>query len=140
MSHSRKLAFQWLFKFQHVLLMWLILRVSRCESVASQVVKTTSLQILHQTLTHSPYIKSHKNIGKWLNKNTIKFDTKLKKKKKKSIVVYHNFAIIIYEFYLHFPLKGLYYLVETTTRNRVMFPLPQLYNYLLIIMRFKTYT
>ena len=30
--------------------------------------------ILHQILTLNPYIKSHKHIGKWLNKNTIKFD------------------------------------------------------------------
>ena len=77
-SHLRKPAFQWLFKFQHVLLIWLILRVSSCESVANQVVKTTSSQILHQTLTHNPYIKSHKNTGKWLKRIIIKFDTKLK--------------------------------------------------------------
>ena len=40
-----------------------------------QVAKTTYSKTLHQSLTHSPYIKSHKNIGKWLNKITIKFDT-----------------------------------------------------------------
>ena len=28
-----------------------------------QVTKTSYSQILHQSLTHSPYIKSHKNIG-----------------------------------------------------------------------------
>ena len=33
-------------------------------AVTSQVVKTTSSQILHQTLRHSLYIKSHKNMGK----------------------------------------------------------------------------
>ena len=56
----------------------------------SSVAKTTSSQILHQILTHNPYIKSHKNIGKWLNKITIKFDMELKPKK--YIVVNHNFT------------------------------------------------
>jgi len=59
-------------------------------SVASPVTKTTSSQILHQILTHNPYIKSHKNIGKWLNKITIKFDMELKPTK--YIVVNHNFT------------------------------------------------
>ena len=35
------------------------LRVSR-----EQVLKSTSSHILHQTFTHNPYLKSHKNIGK----------------------------------------------------------------------------
>ena len=39
------------------------------------VVNSSSSQNLHQALTHSPYIKSHKSTRKWLNKNTIKFDT-----------------------------------------------------------------
>ena len=34
------------------------------ESIVSQVAKTTSSQILHQTLTHNPYIKSHKSTAK----------------------------------------------------------------------------
>ena len=42
------------------------------------VAKLSFSHNLHQTLTHNPYIKSHKNIGKWLNKITIKFDTELK--------------------------------------------------------------
>ena len=75
---------QWLFKFQHVLLTWLVLWVISRESVASPVVKTTSLQILYQTLTHSPYIKSHKNKGKSLNRITIKFDMELNPTKKYS--------------------------------------------------------
>ena len=58
-----------------------------------QVVKSTSSQILHQTLTHIPYIKSHKNTGKWLNRITIKFDTELKPTQ--NIVVNHIFT----EFY-----------------------------------------
>ena len=37
-------------------------------SIASPVTKTTYSQILHQTLTHSPYIKSHKNTRKWFNR------------------------------------------------------------------------
>ena len=53
-------------------------------SVASLIAKTTSSQILYQTLTHSPYIKSHKNSGKWLNRITIKFHMKLKPTKKHS--------------------------------------------------------
>ena len=77
-SHSWNPSYQWLFKFHHVLLTWLVSRVSSRESIVSQVAKTTSSQILHQTLTHSPYIKSHKSTRKWLNRNTIKFDTKLK--------------------------------------------------------------
>ena len=52
------------FKFHHVLLTWLVLQVSSRESIARQVEKITSSQILHQTLTHSFYIKSHKNTGK----------------------------------------------------------------------------
>ena len=35
-----------------------------CESIVSQVAKTTSSQILHQTLTHNPYIKSLKSTAK----------------------------------------------------------------------------
>ena len=31
-SHSQKPAYQWLFKFQHVLLTWLVSRVSSCKS------------------------------------------------------------------------------------------------------------
>ena len=77
-SHSRKPACQRLFKFHHVLFTWLVSRVISRNLVASIVTKTTSSQILHQTLTHSPYIKSHKNTRKWLNKITIKFDIELK--------------------------------------------------------------
>ena len=43
---------------------------------------------LHQTLTHNPYIKFHKNAGKQLNIITIKFDTELNSIK--NIVVNHN--------------------------------------------------
>ena len=42
------------------------------------VVNSSSSQNLHQTFTHNFYIKSYKNTGKWLNRNTIKFDTELK--------------------------------------------------------------
>ena len=42
------------------------------------VAKSISSQVLHQTLTQNSYVKSHKNIGKWLNRITIKFDTELK--------------------------------------------------------------
>ena len=76
-SHSRNPVYQRLFKFQHVLLTF-VSRVNSRESIARQVEKITSSQILHQTLTHSFYIKSHKNTGKWLNRITIKFNTELK--------------------------------------------------------------
>ena len=67
------------------------MRVISLESVASPIMKTISSQIVHQTLTHSPYIKSYKNTGKWLNKIIIKFGMELKPTK--YIVVNHNFII-----------------------------------------------
>ena len=76
-SHSRNPIYQGLFKFQHVLLTF-VSQVNSRESIARQVKKITFSQILHQTLTHSFYIKSHKNTRKWLNRITIKFDTELK--------------------------------------------------------------
>ena len=77
-------ACQRLFKFQHVLLAWPVSRVG----TRKLVVKSSFSQNLHQTFTHNPYIKSHKNVGKWLNIITIKFDMKLKPIK--NIVVNHN--------------------------------------------------
>ena len=44
------------------------------ELVANFIVFT----ILYQTFTLNPYIKFHKHTGKWLIKNTIKFDMELK--------------------------------------------------------------
>ena len=75
------------------------------ESIVSQVVKTTSSQILHQTLTHNPYIKSHKSTAKWLEKITIKFDTKLKPTK--YIVVNNNFTISPFGYSMTNPLNRL---------------------------------
>ena len=64
---------QRLFKFQHT---------------RELVMKSSFSQNLHQTLAYNPYIKSHKNIGKWLNIITIKFDTELKPTK--NIVINQN--------------------------------------------------
>ena len=41
------------------------------------IVNSSSLQNLQQSFTHSPYIKSDKNTGKWLNRIIIKFDMEL---------------------------------------------------------------
>ena len=75
-------ACQRLFKFQHMRLVWPVSRVGTRELV----MKSLFSQNLHQTLTHKPYIKSHKSTGKWLNIITIKFDTKVKQKKKKNLI------------------------------------------------------
>ena len=71
--------------------------VISCKSVASPIAKTTSSQILYQTFTHSPYIKSHKNSGKWLNRITIKFHMKLKPTKKHSCKsLFYNLPIWLF--------------------------------------------
>ena len=66
-----------LFKFQHVLVTW---PFASWHSWASRELVTNSsssqkfTNLSHITLTLYPT----KNIGKWLNKNTIKFDTEVK--------------------------------------------------------------
>ena len=84
MNDSWNPTCQRLFKFLHVLLAWPISWVGTRELV----MKSSFSQNLHQTFTHNPYIKSHKNAVKWLNIITIKFDMELKPIK--NIVVNHN--------------------------------------------------
>ena len=86
LNDLQNLACQKLFKFQYVLLTWPISRVGTHELV----MKSSFSQNLYQTLIHNPHINSHKNIGKWLNRITINFDTKLKPTL--NIVVNHNFT------------------------------------------------
>ena len=83
-NDSWNLTCQRLFKFHHVLLTWPVSWVGTRELV---VISSFS-QNLHQTFTHNPYIKSHKNARKRLNIITIKFDMELNPIK--DIVVNHN--------------------------------------------------
>ena len=90
-NDSWNLACQRLFKFQHMLLVWLVSRVGTRELV----MKSLFSQNLHQTLTHNLYIKFYKNTRKWLNIITIKFDMELKPTK--NIAVNHNYKTLDYK-------------------------------------------
>ena len=61
-------------------------RLSTHELAANSPSSQIFAKLSHLNLTSNPT----KNIGKWLNKNTIKFDTELKPTK--NIVVNHNFT------------------------------------------------